>query len=260
MHITVFGAAGWVGRAALANLAEHHEIRSVDRDASAWDKWKDVDGPADIGETVHLDIRDYDDVNRALEGTDAVLHLTASFPDHGKPEEVGAGFGINVLGLWNVLECCRRREVRRIVHMGSCQIAHPRGLFFESDVRRADGSPYAVTKRLQEEMCRQFHEAFGSRIIVLRPSCVVDSRIGISYLRSPLGQGRFRTFSDMVCRHDLAEACRLALETQTIDFDILHIVGMPEADETCNTARARQVLSLRYRADLEQYRSGSSDG
>jgi hypothetical protein len=57
-----------------------------------------------------------------------------------------------------------------------------------------------------------------------------------------------------VCRHDLADACRLALESETIDFDIFHIVGTPEADKTCNVARSRETLGLRYNGDLEQYR------
>ena len=35
--------------------------------------------------------------------------------------------------------------------------------------RRPDGSMYAIQKRLQEEMCRQFYDAAALPIIVLRP-------------------------------------------------------------------------------------------
>ena len=55
-----------------------------------------------------------------------------------------------------------------------------------------------------------------------------------------------------MCRHDLAEACRLAAEHPELEFDVLHIVGTPEADATCNTARAREILGLKYRGDLER--------
>ena len=34
MHIAVFGAAGWLGRALLANLKEKHTVRAVDRSRS----------------------------------------------------------------------------------------------------------------------------------------------------------------------------------------------------------------------------------
>ncbi|MAE64860.1 MAG: hypothetical protein CMJ18_11380 [Phycisphaeraceae bacterium] len=253
MHITVFGAAGWLGRACLANLAGRHDVRAVDLDDAAWEKFRDIDGPTVGEEVVHVDIRDYEGVDRAIADTNAVLHLTAAFPSQ-EPAQAEMGFGVNVRGLWNVLESCHRRDIRRIVHVGSCQVAHPNGEFFESDVRRPDGSLYAVTKRLQEEMCRQFHEAFGTSIVVLRPASIEDSRLGIRYNHARLGEEDGALNPGSVCRHDLAEACRLALESKTIDFDILHIVGMPEADETCNAARAREVLKLTCRGNLEQYR------
>ena len=116
---------------------------------------------------------------------------------------------------------------------------------------------YPTTKRLQEEMCRSFHDAHGSRIIVLAPDYIVDSRIGLGRFREKL-EGRYA--NGWVCRHDLAEACRLAVENETIEFDIFHIVGTPEADATCNVARSREVLGLSCRGDLEQYRSQRSDG
>ena len=114
---------------------------------------------------------------------------------------------------------------------------------------------YPITKRLQEEMCRSFHDAHGSRIIVLRPDYIVDSRIGLGRHRETLGPPDHPARNGWVCRHDLAEACRLAVESEEIDFDIFHIVGTPEADQTCNVARSREVLGLTYRGDLEQYRA-----
>jgi nucleoside-diphosphate-sugar epimerase len=131
---------------------------------------------------------------------------------------------------------------------------HPQGTFFDAHVRRPDGSLYAVCKRLQEEMCRQYHDAFGTSIIVLRPDYIVDSRLGVGKGRETLGPEGSPLRNGWVCRHDLAEACRLAAEHPELEFDVLHIVGTPEADATCNTARAREILGLKYRGDLEQYR------
>ena len=50
-----------------------------------------------------------------------------------------------------------------------------------------------------------------------------------------------------VCRHDLAQACHLALETDAIDFDIMHTTSHPEADQYCNVARSREILGLEYK-------------
>ena len=253
MKVAVFGAAGWTGRAVLANLDGRHEVRAFDFAPQAWDAWSDVDGEWD-GDIVHGDIADFSAVDAALEGVDAVIHLAVYFPkDSESIPHDEKPFLINLKGLWNVLEAARRRGAGPVVHIGSCSTVHPQGVFFSSEVRRPDAALYAVTKRLQEEMCRQIHEGTGLRIVVLRPDYIVDSRLGIGRFRERLGPEGRPCRNGWVCRHDLAEACRLALESE-IDFDVLHIVGTPEADETCNAAHTREVLGLQYQGDLEQYR------
>ena len=251
MKTVVIGAAGWLGRAVLANLEGRHDIRAFDLGPEAWQAWEDIDGPWEAGEVIDGQIVDFATVDRAIEGMDGIIHTAAYF---GGDDDDENPFLVNLKGLWNVLESAQRRGVGRVVHVGSCQTVHPKGIFFEADVRRPDASLYAVAKRLQEEMCRQFHEGTGLSIIVLRPDYIVDSRIGLGRQREKLGPEGTRTGTGWVCRHDLAEACRLALETDKVDFDIFNIVGTPEATKTCNVGRACQVLGLEFKGDLEQYR------
>ena len=240
----------------MTNLTGKHHIRAFDYNTAAWKKWNDVDGAWIGDEVVSGDIVDFHAVDRAVAGMGAIVHTAVS--PSGEPSTYSvdddAPFLVNLKGLWNVLEAARRHCVRRVVHVGSCQTMHPEGVFFGSDVRRPDGSLYAVTKRLQEEMCRQYYEAFGLRIIVLRADYIVDSRLGMDARREKLGSPGIPYRSGWVCRHDLAEACRLAVESSDLDFDVLHIVGTPEADATCNARRARELLGLEYRGALEQYR------
>ena len=165
---------------------------------------------------------------------------------------------VNLKGLWNVLDAARRTpSVQRVVHLGSCHSQHPDVPFFSADVRRPDGSLYAVTKRLQEEMCRQFYDAHGLRTIVLRPDCIMDCELGIGRFKEAL-PGPFTGGDGWVDRHDLAEAVRLAIVSDTApDFDVLHTVhtsadGMPPPDETCNTVRTREVLGWQPRANAER--------
>jgi nucleoside-diphosphate-sugar epimerase len=256
-RVVVFGAAGWVGRAVLANLEGHHTIRATDYGPDSWKTHQNVetdlvavDGEWSAGEIVHCDISNYDQVDAAIEGMDAIIHTAVLGSAQG-------GYGadndlpwlVNLKGLWNVLEVARAREIRRVVHIGSCQVQHPDGVFFDADVRRPDGSAYAVSKRLQEEMCRQYHDAFGMSIVVLRPCSIGDSRQGLSKYGKPLGKQDVGS----VCRHDLAEACRLAIEVDGIEFEILHTAGLLEADEFCNTAHGRELLGLTYRGDLRRF-------
>ena len=259
MKIAVFGAAGWVGRAILANLTGRHEVRAFDRGREAWDTWSDLDGAWCDGQVIHGDIADFGQVDEAVADMDVVVHA-AVYSSGSDPEHDTRPFLMNLKGLWNVLEVARRRELKRVVYIGSCQTVHPTGEFFTADVRNAEGGLYDVCKRLQEEMCRQFHDAFGMRIIVLRPDYIVDSRLGTGKYRQQLGSADHPWRVGWVCRHDLAEACRLAAENETIDFDVFHIVGTIEAEASCNVARSREVLGLEYRGDLEQYRRPDQQG
>ncbi len=250
MRIAVFGAAGWLGRAVLRNLEGRHSVRACDAAPEAWDAWADIDGPWE-GDRCYGDITQFPSVESALDGVDGVIHAAAYF---GQAEDDPLPWMINLKGLWNVLESARRREIRHVVHVGSRETVHPRGVFFDESVRRPGGGVYALTKRLQEEMCRSFHEAHGMRIFVLCPDYIVDSRLGLGRFREVLGSADRPLRNGWVCRHDLAEACRLAVENETSVFEILHIVGTPEAELTCNVARSREVLGLTYRGNLEQYR------
>lgn len=251
MKVVVFGGAGWLGRAILTNLeAAGHSVRAVDHSAEAWASWEDVDGPW-AGERLTGDISDFSTVQAALEGMDGIVHAAVYF---GQGDDDPLPWQINLKGLWNTLEGARRSGIKRIVHIGSCETVHPQGHFFSAEQRRPGGGIYPITKRLQEEMCRSFWDAHGLPNVVLRPDYIVDSRIGLGRFREKLGPPDHSTRNGWVCRHDLAEACRLALERDDLGFDIFHIVGTPEADATCNVARSREVLGLTYRGNLEQYR------
>ena len=246
MKVAVFGAAGWVGRAVLANFKDRHAVRAFDINEGAWDKYRALDGEW-AGEKLYGDMADFEAVDAAIEGCEGVVHLAAYFGYENPPEPDTRPWLINVKGLWNVLESSRRHGVRRVVHMGSCMVQHPQGHFFSSEVRSPEGTPYGISKRLQEEMCRQFHDAFGSRIIVFRPCGIVDSRLKTNRDGSPAGDP---SGVGWVCRHDLAEGCHLALENEHVAFEVMHVAGNVEAEKYCNVRISREVLGLEYKGQL----------
>ena len=244
MKVAVIGAAGWVGRAVLDHFAGRHQVRAFDYNPDAWDAYQAHHDEWD-GERLFGDVADFHAVDAALDGMDGVVNLTAYFGYQNPKESDLSPFLVNVKGMWNILESARRRNLKRVVQMGSCVVRRPDGLFLSADVRSVEGSLYGITKRLQEEVCRQYHDAYGTRVIILRPSSIGDSRLGTNRAGNPARGGL-----DWVCRYDLAEACHLSLENQTIDFDIFHMASAPEADEHCNTARSREVLGLEYKGSF----------
>ena len=75
-----------------------------------------------------------------------------------------------------LLASARRHGIRKVVHVGSCMTIHPKGRFFDADTRSIEGDLYGICKRLQEEMCRQFHDAHGMSTVVLpmlRPAAIM---------------------------------------------------------------------------------------
>jgi nucleoside-diphosphate-sugar epimerase len=172
-------------------------------------------------------------------------------------------------GLWNVLDCARVAGCQRVVHVGSCQHMWPGAAnlkgketagsqFFSGDVRRPDASQYAVHKRLQEEMCRQFYDGHGLRTIVLRPSGIIDVPQRLFRDRRKLS----RVWSDSwVSRHQLGQAACAALRSGTADFFVLHAVTLPsprltsfDAREVCNVGDAPAVLDgFDFTMDVRQF-------
>ena len=175
MNVAVFGAAGWVGRAVLHAFSGRHLVRAFDHSPAAWDVYRRYDGDWD-GQKVYGEVADFSAVDRALEGMEGVVNLAAYFGYQDPPEDNARPFLVNLKGMWNILESARRRKLRRVVQMGSCVVQHPDGLFLSSEVRSKEGSLYGITKRLRQEMCRQYHDAYGLRIIVFRPCSIGEFR------------------------------------------------------------------------------------
>ena len=128
MKVAIMGAAGWVGRAVLESFAGRHQVRAFDYSPEAWATYRRFDGEWEGGK-LYGDIADFDAVHRTLEGMDGVVHLAAYFGYENPPEVDVNPFLINLKGMWNVLESARRHQLKRVVHMSSCVVQHPDGVF-----------------------------------------------------------------------------------------------------------------------------------
>ena len=126
------------------------------------------------------DILDAAAVARAADGCDAIVHLAALL---GRPGETADQImTVNVTGTWNVLAAARTMGVRRVVNFSSVNAL---GIFSGNgtpDYLPIDDAhpprattPYGISKRLGEEMCRCFTLDTGIATIGLRPPWVADA-------------------------------------------------------------------------------------
>jgi len=115
------------------------------------------------------DIRDQDSVMNAIKGVDAAVHLgalaeiTYSFE---RPSEVAS---VNIIGTINVLEACRKFDVRKFIFASSSSVyGAPEKLPVSEDDSLKPVTPYGLTKLVGEQYAELYHELYGLKVICLR--------------------------------------------------------------------------------------------
>lgn len=158
-QVLVTGAAGNAGRAVSRLLHQAgYELRLADVGAPP-------EEDAELGQWMRCDTRTPDDVRRAVEGVDAVVHLAAWHCAHNPPVSDATIFAVNVDGTFNVLEAARQAGVKALVYASSMAYGW--------------GGVYSLSKVLGEEMCRTFHEMTRAHVVMLR----YHEFVPCSYLR-----------------------------------------------------------------------------
>ena len=101
---------------------------------------------------------------------DAVVHLAAWAGVRPSIERPGVYIDANVRGTTNLLEACRRHDVKRFVFASSSSVYGGRETvpFRETDPVDRPISPYAATKKAGEVLCYTYHHLYGLHVSALR--------------------------------------------------------------------------------------------
>jgi len=171
MNYLITGGAGFLGINLVRYLHNRgHEITSLDI--------ADFDYP-DMNDKIIIikgDIRNLDDVDKAVNGNDIIIHTAAALPLY-KPEDI---FSTDIDGTKNLLNAAEKFGVKRFIHISSTAVYgipdhHP---LLEDD--KLDGvGPYGKAKILAEEECVKFRKK-GMCVPILRPkSFIGPERLGV---------------------------------------------------------------------------------
>ncbi|MFB6106476.1 MAG: NAD-dependent epimerase/dehydratase family protein [Halobacteriaceae archaeon] len=172
MRVAVTGAAGNVGREAVAALDDH--------DVTALTHHEHDDMESDL-----LEVTDYEAVRAALDGQDAVVHLAAN-PSPGASWE--SAHEVNIGGTYNVFEAAREAGCDRVVFASTNHVtqmygiddpSRPETMAADAPTVRPDAPPrpdsfYGVSKVTGEALGTYYHDRYGMEVVNLRIGWLLD--------------------------------------------------------------------------------------
>lgn len=225
--ILVTGGAGFVGSHLIDKLLRGgYEVTALDNFSSG--KIENIGQHTGAGD-FHLmkgDVRNLEDVEKAVEGVDAVFHLAAIVSVPLSVEKPSLVNNVNVRGALNLLKASLDADVKRFVYASSCAVyGEASDLPIDERHPTAPLSPYAASKLAAEHHCAVFHENHGLETVCLRYfnaygprqkkgpySGVITQFIHrIKQGKPPIIYGDGSQTRDFVNINDVAEANELAL-------------------------------------------------
>ena len=169
-HVLVTGGAGFIGSNIVGFLLEHSiKVSVLDNlatgRASNLEEFKENENFCFIDG----DITDYKTCVNALKGVDVVTHQAALGSVPRSIEFPHNTHNVNATGYLNMLHAAKEVGVKRFVYASSSSVygdsaVSPKNIGDEGELL----SPYAVTKRLNEEYAKVYHKLHGMETIGLR--------------------------------------------------------------------------------------------
>lgn len=250
--VLITGAAGGVGRVLRDELAGRYRLRLSDRvgvgalrDGESWT-------PGDVAS--------FDDMLRASEGVDAIVHLGAWSVEGGWDTILSS----NVHGTYNVFEAARRNGVKRVLFASSNHAVgfYRRDQTIDHQCYPRPDSRYGVSKVCGEAIGSLYADRHGMEVFVMRIGNVAAA---------PVDKRRLAIW---ISPRDLAQLVVIGIEHPEVRFEIVygisgntrawydnanaHRLGYQPRDDS--EAWAAELLAKHVddpNPDVEHYQGGS---
>ena len=266
MRILILGGAGFIGShlVGLLNNSEH-ELVVLDNLSSG--------SRENIPSTVkfyQMDIRDNDlDKIFGEYHFDVVVNLAAQTMVPYSLEHPDEDADINILGLINVLNCCRKHSVQRVIFSSSAAVyGNNINVPLKENEAPMPTSFYGLTKMTAEHYMRVYNELYGIDAIGLCFAKVYGERQGnggeggvISIFAKRIAEGLpISLFGDgeqtrdFVYAGDIAEAIAAALDVQ--GYHIINVSNAIEISINELIQNFAQVAQKEIKVDYQEARAG----
>ena len=116
-----------------------------------------------------VDITDFDKLEVHFKGVDLVFHLAALADIVPSIENPQSYYQVNVTGTFNVLEACRKHDVKKIIYTASSSCyGIPEQYPTKESAEIRPQYPYALTKNIGEQMVMHWSRLYGLAAVSLR--------------------------------------------------------------------------------------------
>lgn len=166
----VTGGAGFIGSnlcEAILEMGCH--VRCLDNLSTGKQENVDMFADCDRYEFIKGDVRDYETCHKACNGIDYVLHQAAW---GSVPRSIAMPLlyeEINIKGTLNMLEAARANGVKTFVYASSSSVYGDSTTLPKTEGNEGNLlSPYALTKRVDEEYAKLYTKLYGLKTIGLR--------------------------------------------------------------------------------------------
>jgi nucleoside-diphosphate-sugar epimerase len=234
MRIAVTGGSGQIGRAVVdLALTQGHRVVSIDTAPRA------VEAAESAAIFVAADVTQYAELEDALRGCEALIHLAAIRSPLGHPDyEV---HNTNVVASYNALSAAARLGIQRVCQASSVNATGaafsrwPRYDYFplDEDHPTYNEDPYSLSKWICEQQADSFARRYESMAIAsLRFHMVVPDREAAASRRSDANPVLARHLWGYTCREAAARACLLALTASLQGHTAFYIAAPDTMMET----------------------------
>ncbi|MEW6296006.1 MAG: NAD-dependent epimerase/dehydratase family protein [Candidatus Diapherotrites archaeon] len=229
MRVLVTGGAGFIG-SHTADLLIEENYDTVIADNLSTGRKENINPKAKFYKSNITNFRALKKVF-GRERIDSVIHLAAQINVRNSLADPFFDAKTNILGSLNVLECCRKFKIKKIVYSssGGAVYGEPKRIPVKENHPIKPLSPYAVSKYCVEQYLQEYHHNYGLEFAVLRYGNVFGPRqdprgeAGVTaiFIERMLANERPKIFGsgeqtrDFVFVKDVAKANLLALQKKT---------------------------------------------
>ena len=189
------------------------------------------------GETyVQGDLASMDDMMKAIEGADMVVHMGA-YVDEGPFEKL---LGPNFVGSYNVWEAAYRHGAKRVVYASSIHAVgmYPKNEFIGTEVPHRPDTFYGLAKCFSEDLGRMYFEKRGLESVHMRI-------LSCAKVNNARALGSWLSYDDLI---QLVTRC---IETPVTGFAIVY--GVSNNDRAPVDNAKASFLGYRPKDNAEQY-------